>query len=138
MSFTYYNNERRPVEVLIFQMDPMVVDEWIQLDHEIWTLKEALMPGLSRIPFLSKEVWLDDSKPGQVTVVFVWDSMAEWNAVAEPTFQQQLLEEFNARFPHPYTLVAAPHEDSRMGIHRVTRFERTLPPTTSTSPPSLD
>jgi uncharacterized protein (TIGR03792 family) len=126
--YSYINNERRPVEVLVFQMDPQVVDEWIHLDHEIWTMKEALMPGLARIPFLSKEVWVDDSKPGQVTVVFVWDSMGEWNAVADPTFQQQLLDEFNSRFPHPYTLIAAPHEDSQMGIYRVSRFERTLPP----------
>lgn len=126
--YTYVNNERRPVEVLVFQMDPSVVEEWIQVDHEIWTMKEALMPGLQHIPFLSKEVWVDESKPGQVSVIFVWDSMADWNAVAEPTFQQQLLDEFNARFRHPYTLVAAPHEDANMGLYRVSRFERTLPP----------
>lgn len=127
-SFSYLNNERRPVEVLIFEMDPAVVDEWIQIDHEVWTMKEALMPGLQHIPFLSKEVWVDDSKPGRITVVFVWDSMSDWNAVAEPTFQQQLLDEFNTRFRHPYTLVAAPHEDANMGLYRVSRFERTLPP----------
>lgn len=127
-SYSYLNNERRPVEVLVFQMDPAVVDEWIRVDHEIWTLKEATMPGLERIPFLSKEVWVDDSKPGQVTVVFVWDTMNEWNAVADPAFQEQLLAEFDNRFPHPYSLVAAPHEDSNMGIFRVSRFERTLPP----------
>ena len=127
-SYSYLNNERRPVEVLIFEMDPAVVDEWIQIDHEVWTLKEALMPGLQHIPFLSKEVWVDDSKPGRVTVVFVWDSMSDWTAVAEPTFQQRLLDEFNARFRHPYTLVAAPHEDANMGLYRVSRFERSLPP----------
>ena len=133
-AYTYINGERRPVEVLVFQMDPSVVDEWIRIDHEIWTMKEALMPGLQHIPFLSKEVWVDDSKPGQVSVVFVWDSMDDWNAVAEPSFQRQLLDEFNARFPHPYTLVAAPHEDANMGLYRVSRFERTLPPSPPQSP----
>ena len=83
------------------------------------------MEGLSRIPFLSKEVWLDDSKPGEVTIVFVWDTQAEWDIVGEPTFQQCLQAEFDARFPHPVELIAAPHEDSHFGIHRVTRFERT-------------
>ena len=83
------------------------------------------MEGLSRIPFLSKEVWLDDSKPGEVTIVFVWDTQAEWDIVGEPTFQQRLQAEFDARFPHPVELIAAPHEDSHFGIHRVTRFERT-------------
>lgn len=124
MNYSYVKGERRPVEVLIFQMDPAVVNEFIQVDHEVWTLGEALMPGLSRIPFLSKEVWLDDSKPGEVTMVFVWDTQEEWDLVGETTFQQKLQNLFNSRFSHPVQLVRALHEDSAMGIHRVTRFER--------------
>jgi uncharacterized protein (TIGR03792 family) len=124
MSFSYINGERRPVEVLIFEMDPNVVDEFIQIDHEVWTLGEAFMPGLSRIPFLSKEVWLDDSRPGQVTLVFVWDTQSEWDVVGDVSFQKELQQIFDARFPHPVRLIGAPHEDSAMGIHRVTRFER--------------
>jgi uncharacterized protein (TIGR03792 family) len=124
LNYSYVNGERRPVEVLIFQMDPAVVDEFITVDHEVWTLGEALMPSLSRIPFLSKEVWLDDSKPGEVTLVFVWDTQEEWNAVGETAFQQELQTLFNSRFPHPIQLVRALHEESQMGIHRVTRFER--------------
>ncbi len=123
-AYTYTSGERRPIEVLIFSMDPAVVDEFIRVDHEIWTLKEAFMEGLSEIPFLSKEVWLDDSKPGEVTIVFVWDTQEQWDAVGNVEFQQQLQREFDTRFPHPITLVATPHEDSRFGIHRVTRFER--------------
>ena len=124
MSYSYINGERRPVEVLIFEMDPNVVDEFIQVDHEVWTLGEAFMPGLSRIPFLSKEVWLDDSRPGQVTLIFVWDTQSEWDIVGEVSFQKELQQIFDARFPHPVRLFGAPHEDSAMGIHRVTRFER--------------
>jgi uncharacterized protein (TIGR03792 family) len=124
LNYSYVNGERRPVEVLIFQMDPAVVDEFIKVDHEVWTLGEALMPSLSRIPFLSKEVWLDDSKPGEVTLVFVWDTQEEWDAVGETTFQQELQHLFDSRFPHPIQLVRALHEESQMGIHRVSRFER--------------
>ena len=124
LNYSYVNGERRPVEVLIFQMDPALVDEFIKVDHEVWTLGEALMPSLSRIPFLSKEVWLDDSKPGEVTLVFVWDTQEEWNAVGETIFQQELQALFDSRFPHPIQLVRALHEESRMGIHRVSRFER--------------
>ncbi|CAB4645085.1 unannotated protein [freshwater metagenome] len=124
MNYSYVNGERRPVEVLIFQMDPAVVDEFITIDHEVWTLGEALMSSLSRIPFLSKEVWLDDSKPGEVTLVFVWDTQEEWDAVGETAFQQELQALFDSRFPHPIQLVRALHEESQMGIHRVTRFER--------------
>ncbi|NCX05619.1 MAG: TIGR03792 family protein, partial [Actinobacteria bacterium] len=70
--YSYITDEERPVEVLVFRMDPTVVDEFIRVDHDVWTLGEAHMEGLADIPFLSKEVWLDSSKPGEVTIVFVW------------------------------------------------------------------
>jgi uncharacterized protein (TIGR03792 family) len=123
MTYSYINNERRPVEVLVFRMAPSVVDEFIRVDHDVWTLGEALMPGLSTIPFLSKEVWLDDSRPGEVTLVFVWDTQEQWDIVGETSFQQELQHIFDSRFPHPVELIRAPHEDSQFGIHRVTRFE---------------
>jgi uncharacterized protein (TIGR03792 family) len=124
MTYSYINNERRPVEVLVFRMDPAVVDEFIRVDHHVWTLGEALMPGLNTIPFLSKEVWLDDSRPGEVTLVFVWDTQEQWDIVGETSFQQELQRIFDSQFPHPVELIRAPHEDSQFGIHRVSRFER--------------
>lgn len=122
--YSYLSGERRPVEVLVFRMDPAVVGEFIRIDHEVWTLGEAHMEGLTDIPFLSKEVWLDDSKPGEVTIVFVWDTQEAWDAVGNTEFQTKLQAEFDSRFPHPIELIAAPHEESHCGIHRVTRFER--------------
>lgn len=127
MTYRYVTGERRPVEVLVFAMDPAVVDEFIAIDHEVWTLGEAHTPGLHRIPFLSKEVWLNDSKPGEVTLVFVWENQELWDTVGEPSFQQQLQETFDSRFAHPITLVAAYHEEAQYGIHRVSRFERIEP-----------
>lgn len=122
--YSYITGEKRPVEVLVFRMDPAVVDEFIRLDHEVWTLGEAHMEDLTDIPFLSKEVWLDNSKPGEVTIVFVWDTQDAWDIVGNTEFQKKLQAEFDSRFPHPIELIAAPHEDSNFGIHRVTRFER--------------
>ena len=116
--------EERPVEVLVFRMDPAVVDEFIRVDHEVWTLREAHMEGLTDIPFLSKEIWLDRSKPGEVTIVFVWDTQEAWDKVGNTEYQKKLQAEFDSQFPHPVELIAAPHEDSNFGIHRVTRFER--------------
>ena len=124
MSYSYVNGERRPVEVLVFEMDPSVVDDFIRVDHEVWTLGEAHMDGLSGIPFLSKEVWLDDSKPGEVTLIFVWDTQNDWDIVGDTAFQEALQQKFDALFPHPVRLVRAPHEDSHFGIHRISRFER--------------
>ena len=122
--YSYITGEERPVEVLVFRMDPSVVEEFIRVDHEVWTLGEAYTEGLTDLPFLSKEVWLDKSKPGEVTIVFVWDTQKAWDIVGNTEFQKKLQAEFDSRFPHPVELIAAPHEDSNFGIHRVTRFER--------------
>jgi uncharacterized protein (TIGR03792 family) len=124
MHADYVSGERRPVEILVFEMDPAVVDEFLVVDHEVWTLGEANAPGLDRVPFLHKEVWLDDAHPGRVTLVFVWESLEAWMRVGEPGFQAELQASFDARFPHSVRLVSAPHEDSAYGIHRVSRFER--------------
>jgi uncharacterized protein (TIGR03792 family) len=95
MNYRYVTDERRPVEVLVFSMDPRVVDEFIAIDHEVWTLGEAFTPGLDRIPFLSKEVWLDDSKPGEVTLVFVWENQELWDTVGKRLFKQCLTKNFH-------------------------------------------
>ena len=124
MSYSFASGERRPVEVLVFRMDPSVVDEFLSVDFDVWTLGEANTPGLDRIPFLSKEVWLDDSHPGDVTLVFVWENQELWDAVGDSAFQARLQAEFDRRFPHPVQLIRALHEESHMGIHRVSRFER--------------
>ncbi|MEI6199590.1 MAG: TIGR03792 family protein [Actinomycetota bacterium] len=122
--YSYITGEDRPVEVLVFRMNPAVVEEFIRVDHEVWTLGEAHTEGPTDIPFLSKEVWLDSSKPGEVTIVFVWDTQKAWDIAGNTEFQKKLQAEFDSRFPHPIELIAAPHEDSNFGIHRVTRFER--------------
>ena len=50
-SFTYTPSERLPIEVLVFRVDPAHVDEFLEVDYEVWTLGEALLPGFDRIPF---------------------------------------------------------------------------------------
>lgn len=122
--FRYTKGEKLPIEVLVFEMSPENVDEYLALDHEIWTLGEATLPGFERIPFLSKEVWLDDSRPGRVSVVFVWESLEAWMRVGSAEIQQRLQSEFDARFKHPAQLVEAWHEETNFGIHRWSRFER--------------
>jgi uncharacterized protein (TIGR03792 family) len=130
-SYRYVKGERLPVEVLVFEVAPEDLDAFLALDHEIWTLKEAFGQGLSRVPFISKEVWLNDSRPGQATLVFVWESMEAWDTVGQAAFQQALQAEFDARFDRPVHLVRAYHELANMGIHRYSRFERDEEPTDS-------
>lgn len=120
----YTSHERLPVEVLVFRVPPEHLDEFLRVDHEVFTLGEAFLPGFDHIPFRYKEVWLDDSAPGVVTLVFVWDDLDEWHRVGAPEVQERLQAEFDARFPHPVELVRAWHEESNFGLHRWSRFER--------------
>jgi uncharacterized protein (TIGR03792 family) len=106
--YRYVSHERRPVEVLVFRMDPAHVEAYLAIDHEVWTRGEAFGEGFDRIPFLSKEVWLDDSRPGEVTLVFVWETLEALMAVGREAVQQVLQARFDALFPHPVELVAAP------------------------------
>lgn len=122
--YRYTSGERLPIEVLVFAMEPDRVDEFLAIDHEVWTLGEAFLDGHDHVPFLSKEVWLDDSKPGHVTVVFVWESLEAWMAVGSEEIQARLQAEFDARFPYPVRLAEAWHEDTNFGLHRWSRFER--------------
>jgi uncharacterized protein (TIGR03792 family) len=125
--YRYRRIERHPVEVLVFETDPAHVEEFLAVDHEVWTLGEAEMGHTEQIPFLSKEVWLDDAHPGRITLIFVWESMSAWLDVADPAVQEQLQSRFDARFTHPYRLVRALHEESDNGIYRWSRFERLTP-----------
>jgi len=122
--YRYDSGERLPVEVLVFEVDPEHVDEFIAVDHEVWTLGEAATDGFDRIPFLSKEVWLDDAHPGRIILTFVWESIESWHRVGDDDWQRELQARFDERFPHRVTLVRAFHEESNHGIHRVSRFER--------------
>ncbi|MEY4129770.1 MAG: hypothetical protein RIS81_1519 [Actinomycetota bacterium] len=123
-NYRYTKGEKLPIEVLVFEMDPKHVEEFLEADHEVWTLGEAELPGFDQIPFLSKEVWLDDSWPGRVKLVFVWESLEAWMRVGITDTQQRLQAIFDERFKHPVKLVEAWHEESNFGIHRWSRFER--------------
>ena len=57
--FGYSHHERLPVELMVFEVDPDDLEEFLRVDHDVWTLGEAFAEGLDRIPFISTEVWLD-------------------------------------------------------------------------------
>ena len=122
--FRYSSDELLPVEVLVFEVDPEHVDAFLAIDHEVWTLGEADVLGVDHIPFLSKEVWLDDAHPGRIIVTFVWESIESWQHVSDAQRQRELQARFDERFPHRVTLLRALHDESDFGIHRVSRFER--------------
>lgn len=64
------------VEILRFQVDSHLVETFIELDHQWWTKALAAYPG-----FVSKDVWVNDKKPGEVTTIIYWNSLEEWKSI---------------------------------------------------------
>ncbi len=122
--YTYVQGEHYPVEHLIFETAPEHVQAFLEADHRVWTLGEADTGLFDHIPFLSKEVWVNDHRPGEIHVIFVWESLESWRKVDDPQLQKGLAAQFEEAFPHPYRLVRKVEEEEEYGIHRYSRFER--------------
>jgi uncharacterized protein (TIGR03792 family) len=122
--YKYTTDEHYPVEQLVFKINPEDLDEFLKVDHEVWTLGEAFLDVVDRIPFLSKEVWINENRPGIITVVFEWENRDEWLKVDVKPIQKRLIDLFNSKFTKPYKLLRCIENEENFGIHRVSRFER--------------
>ena len=122
--YTYTKGEHYPVEHLVFKVAPEDVEHYLAVDHEIWTLKEAYAPGFDHIPFLYKEVWVNDNKPGEIHFIFVWESIESWRKIDDKEYQAKLIKEFDEKFGRPYEFVRCVQNEENFGEHRVSRFER--------------
>lgn len=122
--YTYVKNEHYPIEHLVFTTAPEHMEEFLAVDHEVWTLGEAYSDLFDHIPFLYKEVWVNDHRPGEMHLVFVWESMESWEKMNDKALQERLAAQFDAKFPHPYQLIRCVEREENFGIHRFSRFER--------------
>ena len=113
---------KHAVEFLVFEMAPEHRETFLKVDHQFWTDTLSKQPG-----FVSKEVWIDDHKPGQVTFVTYWESYKHWKSIphAELSATDQ---RFKKAFGHPFKLVKELHKQHRW--HRVKK--------TTNSPKSAD
>jgi len=109
------DSEPRPIEILVFRVDPADVERFVAIDDDVWTVGLRTGGGL-----VAKEIWLDDDRPGEVTVLIWWASAAAWSAAADTSELDRLTAEFDRRFGRPYELVRAVHEE-RPGLHRIHR-----------------
>ena len=85
--YTYTKNEHYPMEHLVFKTAPEDVERFLEVDHEVWTLMEAYAPGFDHIPFLYKEVWVNDNKPGELHMIFAWESIEAWRKIDQKPTQ---------------------------------------------------
>lgn len=64
------------VEHLLFKVTPELVDKWIEVDHEVWTLELSKQPG-----FLKKETWVSRDVPGDITTIVYWSDIDLWKSI---------------------------------------------------------
>ena len=76
------------VEILRFNMESALVERFIELDHDIWTVELAKVDG-----FISKDIWVNKEKPGEVTTIIYWNSLDQWKAI-----DHDLLVEVDRKF----------------------------------------
>ena len=99
--YTYTKGEHYPVEHLVFKTAPEDVQH-----------------------YLDKEVWVNDNKPGEIHMIFVWESIESWRKVDDKEYQAKLIQEFEEKFGRPYELIRVVQNEENFGVHRYSRFER--------------
>lgn len=117
----YTTGERYPVEVIYFKTAPEHVEDFLRVDHEVWTIKQVDMEGLDKNPYLYKEIWLNENNPGEIKVVIVWETMEYWKQVDQKEFQAKLMAEFDEKFGKPYEFLGGLKGEDN---YRVSCFRR--------------
>ena len=117
-----------PVELIEVHVATDLLAEFLEADHEVWTMGEVAAVGQGEcIPIISKEVSVDDSTPlAKVFITIVWESMDKWQRMNEPTIQNKLLAAWAQRFPHPHEMIRLDQPGTTV-VKRVSRFERVSP-----------
>ncbi|MEL7002312.1 MAG: TIGR03792 family protein [Bacteroidota bacterium] len=78
------------------------------MDHEIWTKKLSEHPG-----FISKEIWINEFNPNEVTAIIYWNSIEEWKAIPGEELNE-IIKEFDQAFgADDYKLVQEKHQQNR-------------------------
>jgi uncharacterized protein (TIGR03792 family) len=98
-TMTRANLSQTAIELLEFRIDPLHIEEFLEIDREIWTTALSQNPA-----FLRKEIWLDPRRPEIVTTVIYWSDREQWKAIA-PELLADLTSQFDKKFSRPYQLV---------------------------------
>jgi uncharacterized protein (TIGR03792 family) len=116
--FNLYYDKRFPVEYLIFQLaDPEKVDDFITIDHEVWTTYLASFDG-----FISKEVWINEKKPGEIHTILIWENLECWKAI--PLEQLKAKDfEFKEKLGSKCEIVRRVHKEYDHGLFKIRHFE---------------
>ena len=76
------------IEYLRFRVEPLLRDQFLQKDKEIWTAALSQNPGYDK-----KEVLLNPEDPSEVIAIIWWSDREQWKAIP-----LEELNEIEARF----------------------------------------
>lgn len=117
MKTKQFKGKRYPVEYLIFQCRcEEEAKKYLDL-NDIWT--EALSQHMG---FISSNTYLNNSVPGEVHIVIVWETLDSWLSIAKEELQA-IDAKFNEAFPYPYEAKGRLHIDTNFGYYKVSHFE---------------
>ncbi len=102
------------VEILVFEVKNNRRDEFIKLDHEIWTNYLSRHDG-----FIKKEVIVSEKEPNKVWSVIYWNSVEQWkNFPLEKLIEKD--KEFTEKFgADNFKLIGEIHNDHDTGLFKV-------------------
>lgn len=115
--YTSKNNLMYPVEHLVFQLENQDnLNRFIQLDHEIWTMFLKEYPA-----FVSKQIWVNDTNPGEVHSIISWKTMEGWKSIPVEKLKE-IDQKFTNEFNEPFKLVRRIHKENNHGIYEYCSF----------------
>ncbi len=77
------------IEGLTFRVAPEDVKTYLQVEAEVWFDDLALLPG-----FLGGETWVSETNPGEVTLLYFWESEEAFNSIS-PEFREAHIRRTN-------------------------------------------
>lgn len=116
--FNEYQDRLFPVEYLVFQLeDPDKTEDFITIDHEVWTTYLSSFNG-----FVSKEVWINTQKPGEIHTILIWENMECWKSI--PLDELKIKDkEFKDKLGSKCEIVRRIHKEYNHGLFKVRHFE---------------
>lgn len=77
--FLYKEFEKpQVVEQLVLKVKPVLLEKFLQNDHELWTLGEA-----GQYTFAGKENWCSESDPSKLYLLVYFEELAGWHSIPE-------------------------------------------------------
>lgn len=113
-----YKDKNYFIEHLVFQInDPDKIEEWIDLDHEMWTRYIAGKQG-----FISKEVWVNDFNPGEIQTVICFESLNILSAIDRNEWAEMDLE-FHERFSGEFKITRRIHKENHLKLYKARHYQ---------------